>query len=141
MNIRTLIAISILGLTTAACTSNSNSNSTKTSTTNSSTTSSASHTTSSVAKNEAVSRNETFECRNGMTVSLTQNNVNSLSISVDTNNSSATLHRTQAASGALYTNKQGLNGKNTEWHEKGGEAVFEFSDPYGNVTETVCKMQ
>lgn len=139
MNIRTLIAISVLGLTAAACTSNSNSN--KTSTTNSSTTSSASHTTSSVAKNEAVSRNETFECRNGMTVSLTQNNVNSLSISVDTNNSSATLHRTQAASGELYTNKQGLNGKNTEWHEKGGEAVFEFSDPYGNVTETVCKMQ
>ena len=91
MNIRTLIAISVLGLTAAACTSNSNSN--KTSTTNSSTTSSASHTTSSVAKNEAVSRNETFECRNGMTVSLTQNNVNSLSISVDTNNSSATLHR------------------------------------------------
>ncbi len=119
MNIRTLIAISVLGLTAAACTSNS----TKTSTTNSSTTSSASHTTSSVAKNEAVSRNGTFECRNGMTVSLTQNNVNSLSISVDTNNSSATLYRTQAASGALYTNK------------------LEFSDPYGNVTETVCKMQ
>ena len=81
-------------------------------------------------------RNARFECENGVGGSLSQTDVNGLRISLNTDSQSAHLPRVRAASGALFASDNGLYGKRTEWHEKNGEAGFQFADPYGNVVET-----
>ena len=86
-------------------------------------------------------RNARFECENGVGGSLSQTNVNGLRISLSTDSQSAHLQRVRAASGALFASDNGLYGKRTEWHEKNGEAVFQFADPYGNVVETRCRLK
>ena len=86
-------------------------------------------------------RNARFECENGVGGSLSQTDVNGLRISLNTDSQSAHLPRVRAASGALFASDNGLYGKRTEWHEKNGEAVFQFADPYGNVVETRCRLK
>ena len=86
-------------------------------------------------------RNARFECENGVGGSLSQTDVNGLRISLNTDSQSAHLQRVRAASGALFASDNGLYGKRTEWHEKNGEAVFQFADPYGNVVETRCRLK
>ena len=86
-------------------------------------------------------RNARFECENGVGGSLSQTDVNGLRISLNTDSQSAYLPRVRAASGALFASDNGLYGKRTEWHEKNGEAVFQFADPYGNVVETRCRLK
>ena len=86
-------------------------------------------------------RNARFECENGVGGSLSQTDVNGLRISLSTDSQSAHLQRVRAASGALFASDNGLYGKRTEWHEKNGEAVFQFADPYGNVVETRCRLK
>lgn len=86
-------------------------------------------------------RNARFECENGVGGSLSQTDVNGLRISLNTDSQSAHLPRVRAASGALFASDNGLYGKRTEWHEKNGEAVFQFADPYGNVVETRCRLR
>ncbi len=86
-------------------------------------------------------RNARFECENGVGGSLSQTDVNGLRISLNTDSQSAHLSRVRAASGALFASDNGLYGKRTEWHEKNGEAVFQFADPYGNVVETRCRLK
>lgn len=82
---------------------------------------------------------EFYECKKGMGVKVKYLGNSRISIAMDTDSrATAVLSQTRAASGELYTNPQGLYGKRTEWHQKGGETVFEFSDPYGNLTETTC---
>lgn len=86
-------------------------------------------------------RNARFECENGVGGSLSQTDVNGLRISLNTDSQSTHLPRVRAASGALFASDNGLYGKRTEWHEKNGEAVFQFADPYGNVVETRCRLR
>ena len=96
------------------------------------------------AQNRMDERNERtarFECENGVGGSLSQTDVNGLRISLNTDSQSAHLPRVRAASGALFASDNGLYGKRTEWHEKNGEAVFQFADPYGNVVETRCRLK
>ena len=93
------------------------------------------------AQNRMDERNARFECENGVGGSLSQTDVNGLRISLNTDSQSAHLPRVRAASGALFASDNGLYGKRTEWHEKNGEAVFQFADPYGNVVETRCRLK
>ena len=50
----------------------------------------------------------------------------------------AVLKSAVAGSGERYTSNTGLFGKGAEWHQKGSEAFFAFTDPYGNKVETSC---
>ncbi|WP_304335428.1 MliC family protein [Conchiformibius steedae] len=85
---------------------------------------------------------EYYGCRNGMGVTIQYIGNDRIALSTNTDSKArAVLSQTRAASGELYTNPQGLYGKPTEWHQKAGDAVFAFSDPYGNKTETVCRKQ
>lgn len=84
---------------------------------------------------------EHYSCRNGMGVTIQYIGNDRIALSLNTDNKArAVLSQTRAASGELYTAAQGLYGKPTEWHQKAGEAVFAFSDPYGNKTQTFCRI-
>lgn len=63
----------------------------------------------------------------------------SITLAVDTIGSSTRLVNAVAASGERYTNPRGFYNHETEWHMKGGEAVFSFKDPEGNQVETTCR--
>lgn len=83
---------------------------------------------------------EKFKCRNGtdVTIKYLGNDRIGLSISTDTS-AQAVLTQTRAASGELYTTTNGLYNKATSWHQKAGDAMFSFRDPYNNVVETSCR--
>ncbi|MGF6147563.1 Membrane-bound lysozyme-inhibitor of c-type lysozyme [Kingella potus] len=78
-----------------------------------------------------------FGCRNGLSVQV--NSMGSDRIKLDLDGQAVVLSADVSASGERYVSANGLYGKATEWHQKGGEAVFEFTDPYGNKVETVCQ--
>nr|WP_281168321.1 MliC family protein [Conchiformibius kuhniae] len=83
---------------------------------------------------------EHYACRTGQGVTVRYLGNSRIALSLNTDrNARAVLKQTRAASGELYTAGKGLYGKATEWHQKNGEAVFEFRDRYGNKTATVCR--
>lgn len=82
-----------------------------------------------------------FECRNGMTVTVLRHGEERITVSTNTDTGRATLQIAASGSGERYVSNQGLYGKNTEWHEKNGEAVFTFTDPYNNQVETQCRVK
>ncbi|ULJ62688.1 MliC family protein [Wielerella bovis] len=88
-----------------------------------------------------------FVCENGMTANVTymiderEDKENAIHLNVDTIGTSAHLTQKVSASGERYAADKGFYDKATEWHEKGGEAYFEFTDPYGNKTETTCNVK
>ncbi|HFC6387178.1 TPA: MliC family protein [Neisseria bacilliformis] len=78
-----------------------------------------------------------FECENGLSVQARRAGGNRMELNMD--GKTAVLSGDIAASGERYVSANGLYGKATEWHQKGGEAYFEFTDPYGNKVETSCR--
>lgn len=78
-----------------------------------------------------------FECENGLSVQARRTGGNRMELNMD--GKTAVLSGDIAASGERYVSANGLYGKATEWHQKGGEAYFEFTDPYGNKVETSCR--
>ena len=78
-----------------------------------------------------------YTCRNGMNAHVHYAH-DQATITLDTAEQSAVLSRSISASGALYSSQTGFYGKPSEWHEKAGEAILAFSDPYGNHVETNC---
>lgn len=82
---------------------------------------------------------QTFSCQNGFVVAVKnagQDKV-ALEYGLSDSKSRAVLSSAVSGSGERYVS----NDKKTEWHQKGGDAILSFTDPYGNVTETSCQAQ
>ena len=78
-----------------------------------------------------------FDCENGLGVNIRNLSVNQIELSLD--DKTALLNNAVAASGERYVSNNGLFGRGAEWHQKGGEAFFAFTDSYGNKVETTCR--
>lgn len=78
-----------------------------------------------------------FSCENGLSVHVRQ--LGSRKVELRLDDKRAVLSSDVAASGERYTAEHGLFGNGTEWHQKGGEAFFGFTDAYGNSVETSCR--
>ncbi|HFC8547612.1 TPA: MliC family protein [Neisseria lactamica] len=78
-----------------------------------------------------------FSCENGLSVRVRQLGSGKVELRLD--DKRAVLSSAVAASGERYTAENGLFGSGTEWHQKGGEAFFGFTDAYGNSVETFCR--
>ena len=74
--------------------------------------------------------------KNGLSVQVRNLSTNQVELRLD--DKVATLSSAVAGSGERYVANQGLFGKGAEWHQKGSEAFFGFTDPYGNKVETSC---
>ena len=134
MNIKALFALSAV-TTLTACFSPTTSTSVSSSETN------ASPATEQTA--QAPNASTSYVCENGMTVKaqyLQTPQENRVKLSVDTMELSTVLPQAVSGSGERYAGN-GFYNKPTEWHEKAGEAAFTFTDPYGNQTETVCRVK
>ncbi len=81
-------------------------------------------------------RVQSFSCENGLSVQIRNLNTDQVELRLD--DKVATLSSAVAGSGERYVANQGLFGKGAEWHQKGSEAFFGFTDPYGNKVETSC---
>ena len=79
---------------------------------------------------------QSFSCENGLSVQVRNLSTNQVELRLD--DKVATLSSAVAGSGERYVANQGLFGKGAEWHQKGSEAFFGFTDPYGNKVETSC---
>lgn len=77
-----------------------------------------------------------FNCENGLSVHVRSLSTDSIELNLD--DKQAVLKSAVAGSGERYTSNTGLFGKGAEWHQKGSEAFFAFTDPYGNKVETSC---
>lgn len=149
MNIKALFALSAV-TTLTACFSPTTSTSVSSSETNASpaTEQTAQAPTSETnvspaTKQTAQAPNTSYVCENGMTVKaqyLQTPQENRVKLSVDTMELSTVLPQAVSGSGERYAGN-GFYDKPTEWHEKAGEAAFMFTDPYGNQTETVCRVK
>ena len=80
--------------------------------------------------------NASFNCENGLAVYVRSLSTDSIELRLD--DKRAVLKSAVAGSGERYTSNKGLFGKGAEWHQKGSEAFFAFTDPYGNKVETSC---
>lgn len=80
--------------------------------------------------------NASFNCENGLAVHVRSLSTDSIELRLDDKH--AVLKSAVAGSGERYTSNTGLFGKGAEWHQKGSEAFFAFTDPYGNKVETSC---
>jgi hypothetical protein len=78
-----------------------------------------------------------FDCENGLGVNIRNLSVNQIELRLD--DKTAILNNAVAASGERYVSNSGLFGRGAEWHQKGSEAFFAFTDPYGNKVETSCR--
>lgn len=87
--------------------------------------------------NDAMKSRNQFSCQNGLAIAVNSLDTERVELSLD--DQRAVLQIAVAASGERYTSSQGLFGNATEWHQKGGEGILEFVDPYGNRVETVCR--
>lgn len=151
MNIKALFALSAV-TTLTACFSPSTSTSVSSSETNASPATEqtaqapTSETNASPATKQtaqAPNASTSYVCENGMTVKaqyLQTPQENRVKLSVDTMELSTVLPQAVSGSGERYAGN-GFYDKPTEWHEKAGEAAFMFTDPYGNQTETVCRVK
>lgn len=81
-------------------------------------------------------RVQSFSCENGLSVQIRNLSTDQVELRLD--DKVATLSSAVAGSGERYVANQGLFGKGAEWHQKGSEAFFGFTDPYGNKVETSC---
>ena len=81
-------------------------------------------------------RVQAFSCENGLSVQIRNLSTDQVELRLD--DKVATLSSAVAGSGERYVANQGLFGKGAEWHQKGSEAFFGFTDPYGNKVETSC---
>ncbi len=81
-------------------------------------------------------RVQSFSCENGLSVQIRNLSTDQVELRLD--DKVATLSSAVAGSGERYVANKGLFGKGAEWHQKGSEAFFGFTDPYGNKVETSC---
>ena len=81
-------------------------------------------------------RVQSFSCENDLSVQIRNLSTDQVELRLD--DKVATLSSAVAGSGERYVANQGLFGKGAEWHQKGSEAFFGFTDPYGNKVETSC---
>lgn len=81
----------------------------------------------------------TFVCKNGLTVKIQQLSTEQIRLHV--NRQAVVMDNAVTASGVRYTAKKGLFGGNTEWHEKSGDAVFDYAQMHGGQAETFCREQ
>ncbi|MDO4775997.1 MAG: MliC family protein [Cardiobacteriaceae bacterium] len=87
--------------------------------------------------NDAMKAGNQFSCQNGLAIAV--NSLGTERVELHLDDQRAVLQIAVAASGERYTADKGLFGNATEWHQKGGEGMLEFVDPYGNRVETVCR--
>ena len=80
---------------------------------------------------------ERFTCENGLNVQLRPLGQDQLELHLD--DKRAALVRAVSGSGERYVATQGLFGRGAEWHQKGGEAFFSFTDAGGRKVETPCR--
>lgn len=78
-----------------------------------------------------------YSCRNGLAVSIRR--LDNDRIELRLNDKHTVMNRATSGSGVRYASSRGLFGKGAQWHEKGGDALFNFTDPYGNEVETSCR--
>lgn len=71
-----------------------------------------------------------YECENGMDIRVEVIDADTVRLSVD--GRSMVMKRAVSASGERYTGRRG------GWHEKHGEAVFEYTGKNGGPVETRC---
>lgn len=78
----------------------------------------------------------TFKCENGLmpTIQMGEDN-----LILQLGEEKTKLTHVPAASGELFAEQQGLNGKNTQWHQKGNEAYFEFTNSEDQLVQTTCR--
>ncbi len=79
---------------------------------------------------------DVFVCENGMRVRVKY--LGNEQIRLSTEGRSVVMKRAVSASGERYTADSGLFGNGGEWHQKGGEAVFAFTEDQGGDVETSC---
>ena len=82
---------------------------------------------------------ERFSCENGLSVQVRHLDTNRIEVRLD--DKSATLAAAVTGSGERYVADSGLFGRGAEWHQKGGSAIFNFTDSYGNAVETTYQQQ
>ena len=80
---------------------------------------------------------ERFTCENGLNVQLRPLGQDQLELHLD--DKRAALVRAVSGSGERYVATRGLFGRGAEWHQKGGEAFFSFTDAGGRKVETPCR--
>lgn len=136
MNIKHFITIAASAAALSACVGNSEESVPTTAPAN------QTQTEQSAQSAQQVAPNAVFTCKNGMTVKteyLSDANDSNyrIRLTVDTMELSTTLPLAQSGSGTRYAGK-GFYGHNTEWHEKAGEANFQFHDAQKNKVETFC---
>lgn len=79
-----------------------------------------------------------FDCDNGLGVNIRILNTSQIELRLD--DKSMVMQNAVAGSGARYVSNSGLFGRGGEWHQKGmSEALFAFTDSYGNAVETTCR--
>ena len=78
-----------------------------------------------------------YSCRNGLAVQIYRVNDDRIELHLD--DKRTVMNNVRSGSGALYVSDRGLFGTGAQWHSKGGNAVFEFKDPYGNNVKTTCQ--
>ena len=84
-------------------------------------------------------RTDSYNCENGLSVRVRQLGGDRIERALD--DKRAILNAAVSGSGERYTAGSGLFGRGAEWHSKGNEAYFEFTDPYGNKVNTSCRLR
>ncbi|OSI16207.1 hypothetical protein BWD09_07645 [Neisseria dentiae] len=82
-------------------------------------------------------RSTRYSCRNGLSVAIRQLDSDRIELRLDDKRTVMTI--APSGSGSRYVSNRGLFGTGAQWHEKGGSAMFDFTDPYGNEVETTCR--
>lgn len=78
-----------------------------------------------------------FVCENQLQVQTVHTTENELLLAA--NGQEVVLKIDVSGSGERYTSEKGLNGQASEWHQKGDDAMFVYTDEQGKVVETACK--
>lgn len=84
------------------------------------------------------SKEQRFECQNGMTAVVKYLGHDTISLAVDTIGAQTQLTQAVSGSGERFVNDKGFYNKATEWHQKSSLGHLTFSDPYDNVVEVSC---
>ncbi len=79
-----------------------------------------------------------YSCRNGLSVAIRRLDSDRIELRLDDKRTVMTI--APSGSGSRYVSNRGLFGTGAQWHEKGGSAMFDFTDPYGNEVETTCRV-
>ncbi|MCS4533134.1 MliC family protein [Neisseria montereyensis] len=79
-----------------------------------------------------------FTCRNAFTVTVKDAGTDRVAVEYGLNDRkyNAVLDIAVSGSGERYVSAD----KKTSWHQKAGDGILSFTDPYGNVTETTCRL-